>query len=210
LTTVIGELALGKSLDVLGRIVVGQAKRLWKSGPVGRLLVLLREDFGKKSGFDREDFFAWEQDEEIRSILTDLTAGRLKSGPDTTEKIADVFVPKLYRVPEVDRGPLAKEMAEAAQQAAPLVLEGGRATLFIENRIDEGFAEMQEQIAALHRDVKQLRPADAHDSGTATPADPVPYLRRPVRNCPGSRRRYFEVRFDVPEKSMRPAAQMTS
>jgi hypothetical protein len=145
--TFVAELALGKGVDVLAKVLTGTARRIWEKGPVGRVLVVLRIEFENESRLNRDDFFAWEQDEEIASLLADLTTGRLLPGPETRRHLAEAFEPKLYRVRHDERAELALRIADAAQQAAPLVSEGGEATLLIANRLDSYMVPLMEQMA---------------------------------------------------------------
>lgn len=143
------ELAAGKALDVVAKFALGKAKKLWQKGPVERVIALLQYDFGKESGLQADDFFAWSQTDEIVEAIGEIVAGRQLAGEDAEKALAEKFAPKLYRVDEGKRPDLARRMAAATFIAAPLVLESGPAAQYVAGVVNDRMDSMEEQMAGM-------------------------------------------------------------
>lgn len=147
--TVIGELLLGRGLDVALKGVHGGIRAFFANDSLGRLFVLLHADFGERTQLGRDVFYSWRTQEPLREALASVIAGRLRPDTSTAEQLAALIEPRLVRTPERDRGQLANEIALAAFDAAPFVAEGGsEATALLLNRLEPRLRELLEAIRA--------------------------------------------------------------
>lgn len=135
--TVIGELALGHSIYAALRDINGGVRAFFRNDALGRLFVLLHADFGDRTELSRDVFYSWRGHGELRTFLEATIAGQRLL--DDAEDLSRLVVPRLVRTPEAERGPLAREIAEAAFAAAPYVAEGGsQAIALLLNRLEPG------------------------------------------------------------------------
>lgn len=145
--TVIGELLLGRGLDVALKGVYGGVRAFFGNDSLGRLFVLLHADFGERTQLGRDVFYSWRTQEALGEALEGVIAGRWRPKASTVEQLAALIEPRLFRTPEGDRGQLAGEIAQAAFDAAPFVAEGvSEATALLLNRLEPGLRELLQTI----------------------------------------------------------------
>jgi hypothetical protein len=100
--TVIGELLAGAGLKLALQGVVGGVRAFVKQDNLGRLLVLLHADFGKRTDLGRDVFYSWRADPDLQASLR-AVLGRLPITDAAVTALARQIEPRLVRTPDDGR-----------------------------------------------------------------------------------------------------------
>jgi hypothetical protein len=115
----IDDILAGQALGAALKGGSAAAKRFFGQDRLGRLLILLHNDFGDEADLDRASFAGWRRHEELRAGLERVLAG---AGVEIVEELAPLIEQRLVRTGDAEKPPLARRLAEAALRAAPLTV----------------------------------------------------------------------------------------
>jgi hypothetical protein len=124
-TVVIERLMAGIAIDLAFKGVRGGV-RAFREQPdsLGRLLVLLHAEFGEETDLGRDVFYSWRNQDGLRAAFERVLSGDLVPQPSASAELAGLIAPRLIRTADDVRDELAVRVAQAAFDAAPMVVEG--------------------------------------------------------------------------------------
>ena len=145
--SVIGEIAAGKGVDLVLRLVTGGLREFFKQDALGRLLVLLHADFGTRTDLGRDVFYSWRDNAELESALRAVLGGQPAVDPFES-RLTELIGERLRRTDPSEVPALAAEIADAVFVAAPYVADGGsQATALLLNRLEQGHDRIIESLS---------------------------------------------------------------
>ncbi|MDX6609278.1 MAG: hypothetical protein QOF85_1203 [Solirubrobacterales bacterium] len=143
-----------------------QLRQYFEQDRLGRLLLLLHDEFGEDTSLTRADFLDWRNDPAIASALTHCLTGASAD----LDLLASAIETRFSAVDEARRHAVAADIAATAKRFAPLTAqELSQATTYLGNRIDASAVETRnditqtlERLFAAHTPVAQPeRPGEA-------------------------------------------------
>lgn len=143
LLTAGAEVALTKAISAIAGFI--------KQDRLGRLLLLLYEEYGAEADLERSAFLSWRTDDALSHRLLAVATGADGELSDES-KLAEVIAPHLVRCDDDIRKELSRRMSEATREFAPLVVaELPEATQLIVNRVDASTRETTAAVEGLKR-----------------------------------------------------------
>jgi hypothetical protein len=148
---VILELLLTAGADVALTRAISSITGFLQQDQLGRLLLLLHEEFGDQADLDKPAFMAWRRDENLAQRLLAVAEGSAEPSADESA-LAAAIADHLVRTEPGEVRPFSERIAEATRTLAPLaVQELPEATNLIVNRVDASEESLLKAMDALGR-----------------------------------------------------------